>query len=192
MEYNGIHPIHPQILHKSTKKRQISQTSVPPALALAAFASSQKHDFSMIQAGQIDSLPAPSLTIAWPGTGTRFLQISSLGTECRQPLYVNYIQLPWLLKSTQFVPYAYNTHRYILYTVCNIYIYNYIYNYIYIYMVYIYMVYVIYIYTRYIKTIKYMVYVHAMILRRHMRKTPKKRRDHLGITGNHLANPCHI
>ena len=47
-------------------------------------------------------------------------------------------------------------------------------------MVYIYMVYVIYIYTRYIKTIKYMVYVHAMILRRHMRKTPKKRRDHLG------------
>ena len=112
-------------------RSKTSVHSVPPALALAAFASSQKHE--MIQAaGQIDSLhPAPSLTIAWPGTGTRFLQISSLGTECRQPLYANYIQLPWLLESTQFVPYAYNTHRYILYTVC-----IYIYIYLLIYMVY--------------------------------------------------------
>ena len=138
-------------------RSKTSVHSVPPALALAAFASSQKHE--MIQAaGQIDSLhPAPSLTIAWPGTGTRFLQISSLGTECRQPLYANYIQLPWLLESTQFVPYAY--------------------TYIFIYLFIWYMIYTVYVN---IKTIKYMVYVHAMILRRHMRKTPKKRRDHLG------------
>ena len=187
MEYNGIHPIHPQILHKSTKKRQISQTSVPPALALAAFASSQKHDFSMIQAGQIDSLPAPSLTIAWPGTGTRFLQISSLGTECRQPLYVNYIQLPWLLKSTQFVPYAYNTHRYILYTVCNIYIIIYIY----LYGIYLYGIYVIYIYTVYKDYKVYGICTCHDSTKAHA-KDAQKKEGSPGITGNHLANPCHI
>lgn len=54
---------------------------------------------------------------------------------------------------------------------------QYVYTYIFIYLFIWYMIYTVYVN---IKTIKYMVYVHAMILRRHMRKTPKKRRDHLG------------
>ena len=185
MEYNGIHPLHPQILHKSTKKRQIKD-ECSTCFGLSSFR--LKSDSSQIQAaGQIDSLhPAPSLTIAWPGTGTSDFFRSH---HCRHKVPATTLcklheKLPWLLKSTQFVPYGYNTHRYILYTVC-IYIYIFIYLFIFLFIyLFICMVYVmyIYIYTVYvnIKTIKYMVYVHAMILRRHMQKTPKKRRDHLG------------